>query len=70
LGGTLDTFSYNRATCKTNLAKYLIRSKQFFSMAENDALTDYIKTTHNPNYEPVSRNTITSEMFKVFEEQK
>ena len=39
-------------------------------MAEDDALTDYIRTTHNPNYEPVSRNSIRSEMFRVVEEQK
>ena len=70
MGDTLDTFGYNRVTGKTNLAKYLIRSKQSFSMAEDDAFTDYIRTTHNPDYEPVSRNTIRSEMFKVFEEQK
>ena len=68
LGGTLGTFSYNRATGKTNLAKFLIWSKQPFSMAEDDAFTDYIRITHNPDYEPVSRNTIRSEMFKVFEE--
>ena len=67
---TLDIFSYNRATGKTNLAKYLIRSEQPFSMVEDDAFTDYIRTTQNPDYEPVSRNTIKSEMFKVLEEQK
>ena len=70
LGGTLGTFSYNRAIGKINLAKYLIRFEQPFSMAEDDAFTDYIRTTHNLDYEPVSRNTIRSEMFKVFEEQK
>ena len=57
---TLGTFSYNRATGKTNLAKYLIRSEQSFSMAEDDAFTDYISTTHNSDYEPVSRNTVRS----------
>ena len=70
MGGTLGTFSYNRATNKTNLSKFLIRSEQPFSMAKDDAFTDYIRTTHNPDYEPVSRNTIRSEIFKVFEEQK
>jgi len=62
LGGT---FGYNRATCKTNLVKYLIRSKQPFSMTEDDAFTDYIRTTHNLDYESVCRNTIRSEMFKI-----
>ena len=68
--GTLGTFSYNRATGKINLAKYLIRSQHPFSMAEDDAFTYYIRTIHSPDYEPVSRNTIRSEMFKVFVEQK
>ena len=58
LGGTLDTFSYNCVTDKTNLVKYLIRSEQPFSMVEDDAFIDYIKTTHNPDYESVSKNTI------------
>ena len=65
LGGT---FSYNRTTGKINLAEYFIRSEQPFSMAEDDAFTDYSRTTHNPDYESVSRNTIRSEVFKVFEE--
>ena len=39
-------------------------------MAEEDAFTEYIRTTHNLDYEPVSRNTTRSEMFKVVEEQK
>ena len=38
----MDTFTYNRATGKTNLARYLIRSGQPFSSAEGDAFTDYI----------------------------
>ena len=65
LGNTLGTFSYNRATGKTNLAKFLIRSEQPFSIAEDDAFTDYIRTTHNLDYESVCRNTIRSEMFKI-----
>jgi len=67
LGGTLGTFNYNCATGITNLAKYLIRSEQSFSMVEDDAFTDYIRITHNPDCELVSKNTIRSEMFKVFE---
>ena len=39
-------------------------------MTEDDAFTDYIRITHNPDYEPVSKNTIKSEIFRVFEEQK
>ena len=61
LGYTLGPFSYNRAIGKTNLTKFLIRSEQPFSMAEDDLFTDYIRTTHNPNYEPITRNTIRSE---------
>ena len=68
LGGTLGTFSYNRATIKTNLVKYLIRSEQPFSMTKNDAFTDYIRITHNPDYEPIGRNSIRSEIFSVVEE--
>ena len=69
-GWHLGTFSYNHETGKTNLVKYLIRSEKPFSMAKDDAFTDYIRTNHNPDYEPVNKNTIRSEMFKVFEEQK
>ena len=47
LGGTLGTFSYNGVTDKINLAKYLFRSEQPFSMAEDNAFTDYIRTIHN-----------------------
>ena len=46
LGGTIGNFTYNHATGKENLVKYLIRSEQPFSMAENDAFTDYSRTTH------------------------
>ena len=70
LGGTIGTFTYNRATDKTILVKYLIRSEQPFRITGDNAFTDYIRTAHNPDYEPVSRNTIRSEMFGVFEEQK
>ena len=43
LDDTLDTFSYNYATGKINLAKYLIRSEQPLFMAENDAFTDVLE---------------------------
>ena len=59
---------YNYATCKTNLAIYLIHSEHPFSIAEGEVLTEYIRT-HNPNYEPISRNTIRTEMFRVVEKQ-
>ena len=39
LGTTLGTFTYNHVTGKTYLAKYLIRSEQLFSMAEDGAFT-------------------------------
>ena len=39
LCSTLSTFTDNCATGKTNLAKYLIRSEQPFSMAEDEAFT-------------------------------
>ena len=65
---SLGTFTYNHATCKTNIAKYFIRSEQHFIMPEDDSFTNYIRTTDNPKYEPVSRNTIRSEMFRVIEE--
>ena len=38
-------------------------------MAGDDTFIDYIKTIHNPDYEPVSRNSLRSEMFKIVEEQ-
>ena len=38
-------------------------------MAEDDAFTDYIRTTHNSDYESFSKNTIRSEMFRAFEEK-
>ena len=63
-GNTSCTFNYNRATDKSNLAKYLIRSKQPVSMAEDDAFTNYIRITRNPDCESNSRNTIRSEVFK------
>ena len=44
LGSTLDTFTYNHATCKTNLAKYLIRSEHSFSKAEDEPFKEYIRT--------------------------
>ena len=69
MSGTVGTFTYNRATGKINLAKYLIRSEQLFSMTEDDAFTDYIRTTHNLGYELVNRNTIRSEMFRVVEKK-
>ena len=69
LGGTLGTFSYNRATCKTNLAKNLIQSEQSFSMVKDDAFKIIL--------EPLiilimsrSIGTLWSKMFKLSEEQK
>ena len=67
LGGTPDTFTYNRATRKTNLAKYLIRSSRPFSMTEDEVFTEYIRT-HNPDFEPFNRNAIRIKMFRVVEE--
>ena len=55
LGGTLGTFTYNRVTYKTNLAKYLIWSEYPFSIAEDEIFIEYIITTHNPDYEPNSK---------------
>ena len=46
--GTLSTISYNHQKGKTNLAKYLIQAEQPFSFAENEAFTNFIRTTHNP----------------------
>ena len=64
----IGTFTYNCATGKTNLPKYVIRSKQPFIMVKDDAFTDYIRIIHNPYYEPISRNTIRSKIFRVFKE--
>ena len=44
---TLNTFSFNHQKGKTNLAKYLIQAEQPFSFAENEAFTNFIRTTHN-----------------------
>ena len=52
LGGTLITFSYNHQRSKTNIANYLIKVEQLFNFAENEAFTNFIKTTHNPEYHP------------------
>ena len=40
-------FQLNRQRGKTNLAKYLIQTEQPFSFAENEAFTNFIRTTHN-----------------------
>jgi len=64
LGDTICTFTYNRATGKINFDKYITRSAQPFSMVKDNAFTYYIRITHNPGYETVSRKIIISEMFK------
>ena len=48
----------------------MIRSEQPFSLVEQELFAEYIRSSHTPNYEPVTRNTIKSEMFKLYEEHK
>ena len=57
-GGTLSTFSYNRQRGKTNLLKYLIQAEQPFSFVENEAFINFIRTTHNSEYDPFCKDTI------------
>ena len=70
LSGTLNTFSFNRQRAKTNLAKYLIQAEQLFNFIKNEAFTNFIRTTHNPEYDPFCKDTIRAKIFKVVEERK
>ena len=70
LSDTLGTLSYNRAICKSNLAKYLIRAEQPFSFAEDETFTKFIRNTHNPEYDPFCKDTIKTKMFRIVEERK
>ena len=63
--GTLSTFSYNRKRGKTNLAKYLIQAEQPFSFDENEAFINFSRTTHNPEYDPFYKDTISMEKILI-----
>ena len=69
VGGTINT-NYNRQRGKTNLTKYIILAVQSFNFAENEAFINFIRTAYNPEYYPLYKDTIRTEMFRVVEEIK
>ena len=55
---------------RTELVRLLARLDVPISMGETDAFEEYIRTTHNPKYVPISRQTTTRDMVKFFTDRK
>ena len=55
---------------RTELVRLLARLDVPISMGETDAFEKYIRTAHNHKYVPISRQTTTRDMVKIFTDRK
>jgi len=68
--GSMRNWEYCPMVARTELVRLLARLDVPISMGETDAFEEYIRTTHNPKYVPVSRQTTTRDMVKFFTYRK
>jgi hypothetical protein len=64
--GTVRNWEYFVELARVKLVRLLARLDLFLIHGETKAWEEYIKTTHNPRYKTVSRQTTTRDLLKYF----
>jgi hypothetical protein len=60
--GNIQRFQYNPNVTRSKLARLIARLDLPLNVGEQSAWEDYIRTSHNPNYKHVSRQTTTRDL--------
>jgi hypothetical protein len=66
----LHNWKYDPAIARTELCRLIARVDLPLGIGETQAYEDYIKRAHNPQFEKVSRQTITRDLGKLFVERR
>jgi hypothetical protein len=64
--GSVRRWEYNADVARVELVRMLARLDLPIMIGETDAFKDFIKTAHNPNFQPVSKQTTGRDLFKYY----
>ena len=68
--GSMRNWDYCPQVARTQLVRLIARLDVSISLGESEAFEEYIKTSHNPKYARVSRQTTARDIVKYFTECK
>nr|ABA95642.1 hAT family dimerisation domain containing protein [Oryza sativa Japonica Group] len=65
--GTVRTWEYDPMVARENLARLIARQDLPLNFGESPAFENYIKNSHNPRFQAVSRQTTTRDLKNVYD---
>ena len=68
--GSVRRWEYSAEVARVELVRMLARLDLPLMIGETEAFKDYIKTAHNPNFSPVSKQTTGRDLFKYYNEKR
>jgi hypothetical protein len=68
--GSLRNWEYNAEFAHTELCRMIARLDLPLGISAYNAFVDYIKRAHNPRFAPVSRQTTTRDVAKLFNQSR
>ena len=68
--GSIRRWEYSAEVARVELVRMLARLDLPLMIGETEAFKDYIKTAHNPNFSPVSKQTTGRDLFKYYNEKR
>jgi hypothetical protein len=68
--GSLRNWEYNAEFARTELCRMIARLDLPLGIGAYNAFVDYIKRAHNPRFAPVSRQTTTRDVAKLFNQSR
>ncbi|XP_066341330.1 zinc finger BED domain-containing protein RICESLEEPER 2-like [Miscanthus floridulus] len=68
--GSVRRWEYSAEVARVKLVRMLARLDLPLMIGETEAFKDYIKTAHNPNFSPVSKQTTGRDLFKYYNEKR
>ena len=68
--GTVRNFTYDANVQREGLCRLIASNDLPLGFGESDGFVEYIQTCHNPNYRPVSRQTTSRDIKKLYKTDK
>ncbi|XP_066322132.1 zinc finger BED domain-containing protein RICESLEEPER 4-like [Miscanthus floridulus] len=68
--GSVRRWEYSAEVARVELVRMLARLGLPLMIGETETFKDYIKTAHNPNFSPVSKQTTGRDLFKYYNEKR
>uniref|UniRef100_A0A8I6X211 BED-type domain-containing protein n=1 Tax=Hordeum vulgare subsp. vulgare TaxID=112509 RepID=A0A8I6X211_HORVV len=68
--GTVSNFVYDPQRAREGLCRFTASNDLPLGIGESDGFVEFIQSCHNPNYRPVSRQTTSRDLKKLYETGK